>query len=228
MKSFPVMAITAIAISILYVLAHAGPSWIVDWYDMDSPGSFGRYILTEIFPFQFSKDWGKGIILSAPITAMCLGCQRDDYIGFQATCEFYVDVQHEAVFTIKANNGFRLWLDTTCILSSWDNLIDGAGDRTRTVKVSMRPGVHRLVLHYYEWQGLASISFSTTAQVLDLYETASLLVSAKEENTALQDQVAALQEQLSSLQAESDSLRQQLEECQSWLEDILGNMFLKD
>ena len=148
MRTILVGGIIAIALSADVFTAYGDPYWIVTWYKMESPGTFGPYLLTEVFSsFEFSENWGTGSIVSVPIRELCpsclfgcaFGCTRENFVGFIAETAFFVNTQQKATFTVTANNGFRLFLDDDCILSSWQELVDETGVRTRTVKVTLSP-----------------------------------------------------------------------------------------
>ena len=195
----------------------SGPFWIVKWYDVNEPGSFGRYIFTEIFPnFEFSKDWGDGTIFYIPIVKLCFTCLRDDYVGFRAETVFFVEKEQEAIFRVSSNDGFKLYLDNKLLLSRWEN-----GYHSASIKVPLKPGLHKMTLYYYEWTGNAEISFSTTAQVLGLEEAVEKLwkelTKGKESLldaylSKLKEKITALEERVKSLETARQEILAKLQE----------------
>jgi len=198
MRTFIVLGILLLlmlAIAV-YGFSESGPFWVANWYNMDSPGEFGRHLLTGIFPFQFQKDWGTGEVIDIPITLFCVGCWRDDYVGFKAQCSFYVHKDQVARFTVAANNGFKLWLDGTLILSSWEELIDGGGYREKSTTWKVTSGPHQLQLDYYEWHGAASVSFSTNLNAFDILRVAQYVKELEAENSSLKSRILKLEKEL--------------------------------
>jgi hypothetical protein len=109
----------------------------------------GEPALTRIDP-QINFDWGNGS--EAGTYSPDPGIPGD---GFSArwTGELEVDLTDTYVFSITANNGFRLWLEGRLIIDFWDN---PTTDSRRSAPIPLTAGkTYSLRMDYYEGTGAA-------------------------------------------------------------------------
>lgn len=60
-------------------------------------------------------------------------------------------------FSLRTDDGARLWVDGVLLLDRW---YDQVATTTHTTRMALPPGVHTIVLEYYEHGGLASVWLS--------------------------------------------------------------------
>ncbi len=154
--------------------------WNVTWYHMDAPGDYCYYRQLDCarYPFCFAFDWGTASIISHEYVWLLQRCSRNDRIGFIADCSFFVPMPGRHTVAVTANNGVELLVDGRTVLSSWQELVNGGGERSLSNSLFLRAGLHTFELHYYEWDGSAKISFETDLDPLGLEEVAELYEGA--------------------------------------------------
>ena len=127
------------------------PTWEVHWYvmretvDRNEVG-YGDEVGLETFPFNFTYDWGKGIVYKG----------YKDHIGFKAYCELYIPEDGEFHFKVDTKDYDRsdLLIDGKEIWKpGYYSLFGITGD------VFLSRGLHKLELQYCDWEDEAKISF---------------------------------------------------------------------
>jgi hypothetical protein len=197
-------AMIALIISLMWfavpICASADVEWQTSWYDMDEPGQFNfdKMLALTTSPFHFAMDWGSGTILdTTQLFKSSPWASRDDKVGFQATCSFFISEANEYSIVVRANNGIILQVDREVVIHSWDNVMpDGGGMRSVTAGVQLDVGFHTFELSYYEWDGTALLHFDTNIEPLGFEQTARLLNDALAENAILAAALEATQQLL--------------------------------
>lgn len=187
------------------IYASTDVEWQASWYDMDQPGQFNvdKNLAITALPFHFTMDWGSGTLLdSTQLFKSSALASRDDKVGFQAQCSFFISEADAYSIVIRANNGIILEVDGEVIIHSWDTVLpDGSGMRSVTAGVQLDVGFHTFELSYYEWDGTALLHFDTNIEPLGFEQTARLLHDALAENASL---AAALEAAQQSAEKEED------------------------
>jgi len=122
------------------------PTWEVHWYVMKEAAVYGDKVGLETFPFNFNYDWGKGIVYKG----------YKDHIGFKAYCELYIPEDGEFHFNIDTKNydGSNLFIDGEEFCEPGYFSLSGMIGYE-----FLSRGLHKLELHYYDWEDEARISF---------------------------------------------------------------------
>ena len=133
--------------------------WKAVWWPIVTGGTLGTYLGSSVLPANFSQDWGRGEIFD--------GLQ--DNVRMQAEMDFVLQRHGPVTFRLGADDGYRLFLDGKPIITtyglpdfiseSWSN----HAYQETTVTVLVQPGVHSLVMDYYEAGNLASLEFNMDA-----------------------------------------------------------------
>ena len=73
-----------------------------------------------------------------------------------------VQRQGPVLFTVGGDDGYRLKIDGEEIISQWDF----HPYRETSQMVKLEPGIYDLALDYFEWTGVARLSFKTDSEVV--------------------------------------------------------------
>ena len=135
-------------------------TWDFRWYSYASRNK-GGLVAVSTQPGNFKFDWGFGPVASG----------RKDATILEATAKIVVRREGPVVFTVAGDDGFRLRINGEEIIGVWSD----HSERTARRVVDLPPGIYHLELEYYEWTGVASLSFQTDPDVLTWVEAVSCL-----------------------------------------------------
>lgn len=123
---------------------------------------------------NLSFDWGRG----APDELL-----PNDHFSARFTKQINVAATGTYKFTVKADDGIRVYVDGKSILDDWKN-----GGMSGNTNVVLNPGNHTLKVEYYDYTSLAhvSVSYAETTPQVNLYNTTKYDYSLEQ---AIQDQL---------------------------------------
>ena len=135
------------------MVTHKGPVWS---FTIAAPGGglkaqyfnnrdlSGAAVVTRTDP-QIDFNWGGGTV--AGVNSPDAKIQVNDFSA-RWTGELTVDLTDTYVFTVTANNGFRLWVDGRAAIDFWEN---GTTDTRQSAAIPLTAGqTYTLRLDYYE------------------------------------------------------------------------------
>lgn len=131
--------------------------WEFEWFPIQAQRTLGPSLgSSRPAAGNFDFDWGHGPLPGG----------RRDLIRLKAATTIVVQRHGPVSFTVGGDDGFRLRLNGEEILNDWGN----HGFRFQRKVRNLNPGVYALELDYYEWTGVARLSFETDADVLEWTE----------------------------------------------------------
>ena len=134
--------VTRLEVSIGDVPVLSG-KWYVEWFRVErSDGTFGSKVSESYFTsFSYSYDWGSGNVYD--------GCS--DKIGYRAHAlvEF---LSSTSTIKITTDDGMQVYIDGESVFEGSWRL---QSPTTYTETISVKPGVHEVVVEWYEWGGYA-------------------------------------------------------------------------
>ena len=130
--------------------------WKFEWYAYED-GTLGNLLGSSEHAANLHFDWGFGPVFVG----------REGKVRLEARATIVVQRQGPVLFTIGGDDGLRLFINGTEIISDWST--HSYREHSRTVM--LEPGVYELTLDYFEWTGLAELSFRADGDVLQWAET---------------------------------------------------------
>ncbi|MEA3224786.1 MAG: PA14 domain-containing protein, partial [Planctomycetota bacterium] len=126
----------------------------------DNRNLAGEPVLTRVDP-QIDFDWGGGDVPgeNSPDAGIAV-----DEFSARWSGELEVDITDEYVFTVAANNGFRLFLDGQEIINYWENPTTAT---RQSDPIELIAGTsHSIRMEYYEGVGtaIAQLSWASSAR----------------------------------------------------------------
>ena len=131
-------------------------SWEFELYELNDDLTFGNFLKRDEAAGNFDFDWGQGSVFGT----------REDRVGLKATTTVAVQRQGPVLFTVGGDDGFRLYLDGTEIISDWQP----HSYRKQSKMVMLNPGFYDLKLEYYERTAFARLTFTADSDVLQWQE----------------------------------------------------------
>jgi hypothetical protein len=123
--------------------------WTVEWFTVsyDTAYKFDDSLKTDVFPAEFHHDWGYRDLVEGV----------NEHVGFKAKTDIYIhgDKPQDVTFTLGSDDGSALWVNRKLLIDKWRP----QRYLKRNTTVTLDPGPHELVLHYFEWTGVARVLF---------------------------------------------------------------------
>lgn len=139
--------------------------WDADWYTLNNDLTFGTLLGEAEYPGNFSVAGETYQYSTGGLTYWYLGsvfAGREDFLGLRASGNIVVQRHGPVKFLIGGDDGFRLYINGNQIMSEWRR----HSYYEKSILLDLSPGIYRLDLEYFEWDGRARLKFATDGDVL--------------------------------------------------------------